>query len=207
MDEAARETVIVVHGTYAAPLLGASLWYQPVEGVPATGGFIAKLNDALQKRGSAARCWAHCSQRDQGFHWSGKNNWIDRTDAASKLGNYVCSLRNEGWRCHIVAHSHGGNVVLEALPQITTALSSNAPLGKIVTLGTPFMKGDWDAWNARSLAAEPIVRLILDGTVVRVRLDRKATAISLLVVIGVRQDGQKILLATTPIAQPIDLAA
>ena len=48
------------------------------------------------------------------------------------------------------------------------------------------VKGDWDAWNARSLADEPIVRLILDGTVVRVRLDRKATAISLLVVIGVR---------------------
>jgi hypothetical protein len=39
------------------------------------------------------------------------------------------------------------------------------------------------------------VRLILDGTVVRVRLDRKATSISLLVVIGVREDGQKVLLA------------
>jgi putative transposase len=57
------------------------------------------------------------------------------------------------------------------------------------------VKSDWDAWNARSLAGEPIVRLILDGTVVRVRLDRKATAISLLVVIGVRADGQKVLLA------------
>jgi putative transposase len=57
------------------------------------------------------------------------------------------------------------------------------------------VKSDWDAWNARSLADEPIVRLILDGTVVRVRLDRKATAISLLVVIGVRADGQKVLLA------------
>src|SRR5215472_16665249 len=57
------------------------------------------------------------------------------------------------------------------------------------------VKSDWDAWNARSLAEEPIVRLILDGTVVRVRLDRKATAISLLVVIGVRADGQKVLLA------------
>ena len=50
-------------------------------------------------------------------------------------------------------------------------------------------------WNARSLAAEPIVRLILDGTVVRVRLDRKATSIVLLVVLGVRPDGQKVLLA------------
>src|SRR5437764_7873869 len=57
------------------------------------------------------------------------------------------------------------------------------------------VKSDWDAWNARSLSEEPIVRVILDGTVVRVRLDRKATAISLLVVIGVRADGQKVLLA------------
>ena len=57
------------------------------------------------------------------------------------------------------------------------------------------IKSDWDFWSARSLAAEPIVRLILDGTVVRVRLDRKATSISLLVVIGVREDGQKVLLA------------
>jgi putative transposase len=57
------------------------------------------------------------------------------------------------------------------------------------------VKGDWDAWNARSLAEEPMIRLILDGTVVRVRLDRKATAIVLLVVLGVREDGQKMLLA------------
>jgi transposase-like protein len=57
------------------------------------------------------------------------------------------------------------------------------------------VKSDWDAWSTRSLAEEPIVRLILDGTVVRVRLDRKATSISLLVVLGVRADGQKVLLA------------
>jgi putative transposase len=57
------------------------------------------------------------------------------------------------------------------------------------------VQGDWEAWNNRPLADEPIVRLILDGTVVRVRLDRKATSISLLVVLGVREDGQKVLLA------------
>ena len=57
------------------------------------------------------------------------------------------------------------------------------------------VKNDWDAWNVRALAEEPIVRLILDGTVVRVRLDRKATSIVLLVVLGVREDGQKVLLA------------
>jgi transposase-like protein len=57
------------------------------------------------------------------------------------------------------------------------------------------VKTDWEAWSARDLSAEPIVRLILDGTAVKVRLDRKATTILLLVVIGVRADGQKVLLA------------
>ncbi len=53
----------------------------------------------------------------------------------------------------------------------------------------------WMAWQERDLASEDIVRLILDGTVVRVRLDRKATAISLLIALGVRRDGQKVVLA------------
>src|SRR6202022_3334678 len=71
-----------------------------------------------------------------------------------------------------------------------------APVGKdVVSRVWRKTKGDWDAWNARSLAEEPIVRLILDGTGARVRLDRKATSISLLVALGVRADGQKMLLA------------
>jgi putative transposase len=57
------------------------------------------------------------------------------------------------------------------------------------------LRTDWEAWARRELSGEDIVRLILDGTVVRVRLDRKATSISLLVVLGVRRDGQKVLLA------------
>jgi Transposase, Mutator family len=52
---------------------------------------------------------------------------------------------------------------------------------------------DWEAWNKRPLADEPIARLILDGTVVRVRLHRKTTSIALLVLLGVREDGQKVL--------------
>ena len=57
------------------------------------------------------------------------------------------------------------------------------------------VRTDWAAWSARDLHDEDIVRLILDGTVVRAKIDRKATAISLLVAIGVRRDGQKVLLA------------
>jgi transposase-like protein len=57
------------------------------------------------------------------------------------------------------------------------------------------VKADWETWARRDLGGEDIVRLILDGTVVRARLDRKATSVSLLVVLGVRRDGQKVLLA------------
>jgi len=57
------------------------------------------------------------------------------------------------------------------------------------------IKGDWDAWNKRDLSTEDVTRLILDGTVVRARVDRKATSISLLIVLGIRRDGQKVLLA------------
>ena len=76
------------------------------------------------------------------------------------------------------------------------------PIGKdVVSRAWRRVKGDWDAWNVRPLGQEApgldpgVVRLILDGTVVRVRLDRKATSISLLVALGVRADGQKALLA------------
>jgi transposase-like protein len=54
---------------------------------------------------------------------------------------------------------------------------------------------DWEAWSKRDLSDEKIVRLILDGTLVRTRIDKKSTSISLLVALGVREDGQKILLA------------
>jgi len=57
------------------------------------------------------------------------------------------------------------------------------------------VKVDWDAWCARSLAGEDIVRLILDGTVIKTRLDRRTTNISVLAAIGVRRDGQKVLLS------------
>ncbi|MHC2718269.1 lipase family protein [Bradyrhizobium diazoefficiens] len=137
MGDSPKETVIIVHGTWAAPKAGKAQWYQPSALVES---FVAKLNVALKERGSAARCWEHCADGDSFFHWSpGENSWIARTQAASALADYVNNLRKEGWSCHIIAHSHGGNVVIEALPQIIAASEPNGSLGKIVTLGTPFM--------------------------------------------------------------------
>jgi hypothetical protein len=139
MGDPAKETVIIVHGTWAAPKPDKAQWYQPIDGGGAAEGFVSKLNTALQERISPAQCWAHCANGNPIFEWSGENDWIARTRAASALADYVAKLRNEGWRCHIVAHSHGGNVVVEALPQILAAPMSSESPSKIVTLGTPFI--------------------------------------------------------------------
>ena len=62
------------------------------------------------------------------------------------------------------------------------------------------VQGDVESWNRRSLEGEPIVRLILDGTVVHVRLDGHSTVLSILVAMGVRPDGQKMLLVLKALA-------
>jgi hypothetical protein len=139
MAASAKETVIIVHGTWATPEPGKSRWYQPFDGLDAAKSFTAQLDAALQERGSPARSWAHCTPGNQIFHWSGDNSWLARTRAASELVDYVAKLLNQGWHVHIIAHSHGGNVVIEALPQIMAASKSIGSPIKIVTLGTPFM--------------------------------------------------------------------
>jgi putative transposase len=75
------------------------------------------------------------------------------------------------------------------------ALFKGAVSKDVVSRAWRKVKGDWDAWCARSLADEDIVRLILDGTVIKTRIDKKATNISVLAAIGVRRDGQKVLLS------------
>jgi putative transposase len=95
----------------------------------------------------------------------------------------------------VIAGSYLAGTNTRRVRRALTSLFGGAVGKDVVSRTWRKVKSDWDAWNARSLAGEPIVRLILDGTVVRVRLDRKATSILLLVVIGVRTDGQKVLLA------------
>jgi hypothetical protein len=136
MQQPLKETVIVVHGTWAAPVTDRLNWYNSGSD---TDGFVSKLNSALQARGSSARCWAHCVGLGEAFHWTGENSWVARTRGAESLAEYVTRLRNNGWCCHLVAHSHGGNVVVEALYKIARSLGGYEHIGKIVTLGTPFI--------------------------------------------------------------------
>jgi transposase-like protein len=75
------------------------------------------------------------------------------------------------------------------------ALFKGAVSKDVVSRAWRKVKVDWDAWRARSLADEDIVRVILDGTVIKTRIDKRATNISVLAAIGVRRDGQKVLLS------------
>jgi hypothetical protein len=139
MSAARKETIVIVHGTWAAPERGQTHWYQIPDPAVATDTFATKLNRALARRGSHARCWGHISDGDGIFSWSGENSWIDRTQAARKLSEYVDHLGNKGWICHIIAHSHGGNVVAEAIPALMRSDAEFKHIGRIVTLGTPFI--------------------------------------------------------------------
>ena len=75
------------------------------------------------------------------------------------------------------------------------ALFKGAVSKDVVSRAWRKVKSDWDAWCACGLADEDVIRVILDGTVIKTRLDRKAANISVLAAIGVRRDGQKVLLS------------
>jgi hypothetical protein len=136
-----KETVLIIHGTFSAPKQDFASWYAP------GSEFCRELDERLERAGSPARCWAHLEEcgedlRKLGrrettwFSWSGNNSWLDRTAAARSLGQELTHLSKRGWLCHLVAHSHGGNVVLEffALDRRRVGVP-----GRLVLLGTPLL--------------------------------------------------------------------
>ena len=110
-------------------------------------------------------------------------------------GGYVTAIRASqlGFKVAVVEREELGGICLNWGCIPTKALLHNAELyQEAITHGKEWgievdpakVKVDWDAWCVRSLADEDIVRLILDGTVIKTRLDRKATNISVLAAIG-----------------------
>jgi hypothetical protein len=52
MEVSSKETIIILHGTWTVLEPEKSRWCQPSDGSRAAEGFIAKLDAALQERGS-----------------------------------------------------------------------------------------------------------------------------------------------------------
>ncbi|MGV2340800.1 MAG UNVERIFIED_CONTAM: hypothetical protein LVR18_44725 [Planctomycetaceae bacterium] len=91
------------------------------------------------------------------FHWSGENSERCRRKAGRRLHEHLdrvarqCEKRNQ--KLHVVAHSHGGSVLFEALQldrkQSRQIAPSSTPIQRTlktwVTVATPFLKFsvDW----------------------------------------------------------------
>jgi hypothetical protein len=121
--------VLLIHGTGAAAKEDEGpQWWQR------TSPFWRGLDEALRP---AAACGPDV------FHWSGENSERARRRAARDLlDRYLLPL--EAWAqarggvYHLVAHSHGGNVVWGAVTEAARRRKNLAHLKSVITVGTPF---------------------------------------------------------------------
>lgn len=76
-------------------------------------------------------------------------------------------------------------------PLLAGAALSKSTVSRIVSR----LASEFEAWSRRDLAGEDIGLLFLDGIRLKVRWGRKSESIPVLVALGVRLDGKKVLLA------------
>lgn len=75
-------------------------------------------------------------------------------------------------------------------------LLGQAPISKsTVSRVLRSLREGFDSWRQRSLADDRVVYLLLDAIAVKVRIDRRVTCVPVLVAMGVRETGEKTLLA------------
>ncbi|MCA1466955.1 hypothetical protein I6F09_03500 [Bradyrhizobium sp. IC3195] len=126
------ETVVIVHGTFSSE---ANWWRRGSE-------FCRRLDLALELVGSPARCWAHVpSAYKEEFYWSGRNSEVDRRREAAYLLAYLTAvaMNDDISRIHVVAHSHGGNLVYHALNSEGFFSFLSYKIASVTFLGTPFL--------------------------------------------------------------------
>ncbi|MGE0513519.1 MAG: hypothetical protein AB7E81_12760 [Hyphomicrobiaceae bacterium] len=119
-----RHVIVTVHGTNDHhPDDAGDCWWQ--------GGsaFTDNLKRALAQYGIV-------DADILPLHWTGMNSDYDRLRASAKLARTVRKLEKSGTPHSIVAHSHGGNVAVEALARLRPSMLR----GGVVTFGTPFFK-------------------------------------------------------------------
>jgi hypothetical protein len=97
-----KAKVIAVHGTYVADVSDrGEQWWQK-------GGALQRfLGEQMPDAIDAGDLIV--------FHWSGDNSATARQKAGSELFRQMLTLEREDAPYHVVAHSHGGGVLLEAL--------------------------------------------------------------------------------------------
>jgi hypothetical protein len=134
-----RTVTLIVHGTFAA----AAKWWRLGSEGEAT--FADRLESELSRRGLEGTVWKPALAHGftySSFAWSGRNRHSDRVKGAERLssslnelGKRVAATPTEPLMVNFVAHSHGGNVVLEAVRY----LNSCVRVSRIALLGTPLV--------------------------------------------------------------------
>jgi len=127
------EPVLLVHGTFANSLQPERVhWWQP------GSDYARELDTLLLLADSKARCWSHLAATDAPFAWSGANTESARKAAGRALAADIAALEADPRisRYHLVAHSHGGNVVVNAMREFA---DPPAKLGAVVYMGTPYL--------------------------------------------------------------------
>ncbi len=186
--------VWIIHGTFNPPEPGTVKWFETGRNGVTT--FCDALSERLMGTPLQGAVW-RMPHGPTVFAWSGQNDHAERVAAGMKLASEMLEVvkRDPTARVHLVAHSHGGNVVLKAIehyqefiqrpprfriipsPDINPsamAIVQDSPssdrLGRVVFLGTPFLRKQWiDPYNFfgdfsdrghRVLAALPYVLLM-----------------------------------------------
>ncbi len=116
--------IITVHGTNdALPDSCGGQWWQ-----------IGSRFAEILARELAARGWSDIEIAPH--HWSGANSDADRLAAAKTLVGAIKAAAKQGRPLAILAHSHGGNIVMEAVSKGSAARA----VGRIASFGTPFFR-------------------------------------------------------------------
>ena len=110
---------------------GGDRWWQT------DGRLSARLNARLVSSGGAALTQPGMVHR---FLWGGENDEARRDAAAYNLGQDLDRLAGHGRRIHVLAHSHGGNVVRRALELQADKPATLKSIVSITCFGAPFFR-------------------------------------------------------------------
>jgi len=134
-----KTVTLVIHGTFASQ---AKWWRLGSEG---HATFADRLEGELSRRGLSGTVWKPALEAGfdyPSFSWSGLNRHRDRVRGAwrlssglNQLAQRVQATASAPLTVNLVAHSHGGNVVLEAIRH----LKPNVRVGRVALLGTPLV--------------------------------------------------------------------
>lgn len=115
--------ILCIHGTFASGPTEGTAWWQK-------DGSLAK--EISSKFGDSATIIP--------FSWDGKNRETSRRNAGEQLFKTVSQLERQETPYFIIAHSHGGLVVLESFCRAAKEGNKLSNLEKWITVGTPFLR-------------------------------------------------------------------